>query len=259
MVNPEVFPENKERPFRVLSVGVDLDDTFFHIAKPSLKKLNEEFGTNFTADDIETFWYIQDFLKRIGKTEKEIESFLNEVYRSLGDEHRVYRNSPAISGAVEVLNGIYRVGHQPFVLTSRPPGLEKIAEEQFRAVGIDWIKNDWANGGNILIRDDEYWEEMSSEKFKLTAIGGDFTDGKYRDFPGLDVHLDDMGELIHHDLAAKIKDRIFIVARKYNKDIPKTNLVSNWWIFYKVIRCLERGEDLDWLTSHNVDISLRSM
>jgi len=49
MVNPEVFPENesfssaeKERPFRVLSVGVDLDDTFFHIAKPSLKKLNKE-------------------------------------------------------------------------------------------------------------------------------------------------------------------------------------------------------------------------
>lgn len=257
MTHPEVFPEKKEKPFRVLRVGIDLDDTFFRIAIPSLEILNRKFSTNFTTEDIEEFWYVTAFLRKLGKTWKEIESFRDEVYRSLDDKYGVYRNSPPISGAIEVLNGICRVGHQPFVLTSRPPGLERIVEEQFRAVGIDWVAGDWANGGNILIRDSEYWEKMSSEKFKITAIAGKFTFGKYQGFPGLEAHLDDMGELIGHPLIAgfsEIRDKIFILAQEHNVKItPKENLVSNWWVFYKVIRCLARGEDLSWLMSHNVD------
>lgn len=260
MSHPEVFPEKKERPIRVKRVGFDLDDTFFLIAKPSLETLNKKFGTNFTIEDIKEFWYMPAFLRELGKTRKEIESFRDEVYRSLDDRHRVYRNSPPVAGAIEVINGIYRFGHQPFVLTSRPPGLEEIAELQFRAVGIDWIRGDWAEGGNILIRDTEYWERLSSEEFKLLAIKGGFTFGKYKDFPGLDAHLDDMGELLHHPLMdkfPKIKNKIFILAQKHNINItPKENLVNNWWVFYKVVRCLERDEDLDWLTSHNIDNEL---
>lgn len=263
MSHPEVFVEKKEKLTRVKRVGFDLDDTFFYIADPSLKILNERFGTNFTVEKIEEFWYVQAFLRQLGKTEREIEFFRDEVYRSSDDKYRVYRDSPPISGAAEVLNGIYRGGHLPFVLTSRPPGLEVIIEEQFVAVGIDWIKGDWAEGGNILIRDAEYWERLTSEEFKLLAVKGDFPFGKYKNFPGLDAHLDDMGELLHHPLITrfpKLKDKIFILAQRHNiKITPKENLVNNWWVFYKVIRCLSRDEDLDWLTSHNVDTSLRSV
>jgi len=238
MSHPEVFVEKKEKLTRVKRVGFDLDDTFFYIADPSLKILNERFGTNFTVEKIEEFWYVQAFLRQLGKTEREIEFFRDEVYRSSDDKYRVYRDSPPIPGAVEVLNGIYRVGHKPFVLTSRPPGLEAIIEEQFSAEGIDWIKGDWADGGNILIRDGEYWEEMTSEEFKLLAIRGDFSFGKYKDFPGLDLHLDDMGELLYHPLATEIRDRIFILAQRHNlKIVPKENLVNNWWVFYKLVRC----------------------
>lgn len=253
MTHPEVFPEKRERPFRVLRVGFDLDDTFFDIAKPSLAIINQRYGKNFTRDQIEKFWYVQAFLEQLGAVEEEIEFFRDEIYRSLDDKYRVYRDSPAIAGAVGVLKRLYRSGHQIFALTSRPPGLEIIAEEQFRAVGIDWIS---VERGNILIRDKDYWEGMEDKEFKLRAIAGNFDKGKYHGFPGLDLHLDDMGALIHHKSAVGIEDKIFILARKYNKDVPKTNLVNNWWVFYKVIRCLERGEDLDWLMSHNVDTEL---
>ena len=260
MVHPEVFPENKERPFRTLRIGIDLDDTIFDIATPSLEILNRKYGTNFTKDQIEKFWYVPAFLKQLGVTEEEIEFFRDEVYRSLDDRHWVYRNSPTVAGAVKVLNGLHRSGHQVFVLTSRPPGLEKIAEEQFRAVGIDWLGGDLVEGSNILIRDEYYWEGMKDAEFKLRVIAGRFDEGKYRGFPGLDVHLDDMGMLFHHPLASEIidiKDKLFILAYRYNlRIVPRENLVNNWWVFYKVIRCLSRDEDLDWLTSHNVDTEL---
>lgn len=246
MVIPEFFQENKERPSGELKISVDLDDTVFDIRGPSLRIINERCGANFTEDDIREFRYVQDFLRKLGYAEEEIETFRNEIYRSVDDRARVYRDSTVISGAVEVLNGLYRSGHQVYILTSRPPGLERITEEQFRAIGIDWVKGDWANGGNILIRDGEYWEEMTSEEFKLLAIRGDFTFGKYKGFPGLDVHLDDMGELLCHPLSAEIRDRIFILAQRHNlKIVPKENLVNNWWVFYKLVRCRARGEEFD--------------
>jgi len=255
MVNPEVFPEKKEIPFKEQRVGYDLDDLFFDLAEPSLEDLNKRYGTNFKKDEIEDYYYIRALLKKIGIPEEEILSFREELYLP-PNKHQVYERSPVIPGAVEVVNGVCRIGHQPFAVTSRPPGLEKTTEEQLRAAGIVWIKGDWAEGGNILIRDKYYWEKMSSAEFKLRVIKGDFHDvgGKYKDFPGLDAHFDDMGALIHHDLAAGIENRIFIIYRNYNKNVPKTNLIKNWWVFYKVVRCLERDEDLDWLTSHNVDI-----
>lgn len=246
-MSQEIYIPNKEQKEipRVLGIGVDLDDTVFDIAGPSLDFLNQRFHTNFTKREIKEFWYIQTFLKQLGHREEEIQSFYNEVYRS-ADKHRVYRNSKPLSGAIEVLNGLHRSGHKIYILTSRPPALETIVEEQFRAIGITWIGGDWVDGGNILIRDHYYWESMTGEEFKLRAITGGFPDGKYKDFPGLDLHLDDMGELIHHPLATEIKDRIFILSQIYNINIvPKENLVNNWWVFYKLVRCRVRGEEFN--------------
>jgi len=253
MSYPENFPEKKEKPFKVLRVGIDADDTCFDISEPSLNILNKTYGTDFTRKDINTFWYMQAFLTQIGLLREEAEVFFNELYRSPDDPHRVYRDSLPIPGAIEVIKGIYRAKHLPMVLTTRPPGLEKIIEEQFKMAGIDWVKDDWVEGGNILIRDDYYWQRMSGEEFKLRAIKGDFPDGKYRNFPGLDVHFDDMGELFQHPMAAEIRDKIYILAHRYNQDVSQENLVHNWWVFYKIVRCIARDEDLSWLTSHNVD------
>ncbi len=253
MFHLENFPENKKEPFRVLRVGFDLDDTFFDISAPSLKILNETYDLNLIYDDITEFWYMQAFLKQIGVPKEEVSSFFDELYRSPDDPHRVYRDSLPIFGAIGVLSKIYSAGHIPLVLTTRPPGLEKIIEEQFKMAGIDWVKDDWVEGGNILIRDDYYWQRMSGEEFKLRAIKGDFPDGKYRNFPGLDVHFDDMGELFQHPMAAEIRDKIYILAHRYNQDVSQENLVHNWWVFYKIVRCIARDEDLSWLTSHNVD------
>ncbi|TSC55228.1 MAG: hypothetical protein LiPW31_19 [Microgenomates group bacterium LiPW_31] len=246
MAHPETFSENRERLSKSLAVGIDIDDNVFDIRKPSLEIINKRYGTNFSIEDIKDFRYVQDFLKRLGHTNEEVDIFRDEIYRSVDDRYRVYRNSTVISGAAEVLNGLYRSGHQVYILTSRPPGLERITEEQFRAIGIDWVNGDWANGGNILIRDHEYWERTTSAEFKLMAIAGKFTFGKYKDFPGLNLHLDDMGELVYHPLSTEIKDRIFILAQKYNLEVvPPEKLVKNWWVFYKLVRCRARGEEFD--------------
>ncbi len=61
-----------------------------------------------------------------------------------------------------------------------------------------------------------------------------------------------MGELLEHPLAVGVEDRIFILVTNYNLRVPKENLVRNWWVFYKIVLCLSRNEDLSWLTSHNV-------
>jgi hypothetical protein len=252
MLNPESLSERKEKSFRVLRVGLDADDTCFDVRQSSLKILNATYNTHFAPEDIKTFWYMQAFLKKIGVSKKDAGAFFDELYRSPDDPRRVYRNSIPLPGAVSVINGLHRAKHQLLMITTRPPGLEKILEEQFQAVGIDWIKGDWAEGGNILIRDGDYWQRMTGEEFKLRAIRGDFPDGKYKDFPGVDVHLDDMGLLLDHPLAAKTLNKIFIIGHPYNSQLPPENLVKNWWVFYKVVRCLARGEDLNWLMSHNI-------
>lgn len=244
MIHPEVFSENKEKLFKNLVIGVDIDDTIFDIRESSLAIINKRYGTNFNIDDIREFRYVQAFLKKRGHTDEKIEAFRDEIYRSVNDEHRVYRDSTVIPGAVEVLNGLHRAGHKVYILTSRPPGLEKITEEQFRLIGINWVGGDWTDGGNILIRDNEYWEKTTSAEFKLLAIRGKFTFGKYTSFPGLDLHLDDMGELVFHPLANEIRDRIFILSQKYNLGfVPPQNLIPNWWVFYKLVRCRARGEE----------------
>jgi len=253
MSHPESLTEKKEKSFKVLRIGLDADDTCFDVRQPSLNILNATYGTSFTKEDINTFWYMQTFLKQIGVLKEEAEAFFDEVYRSPDDPYRVYRDSLPLPGAVGVINGLYRAKHLPLIITTRPPGLEKVLEEQFKMAGIDWIKGDWAEGGNILIRDGDYWQRMSGEEFKLRAIRGDFPDGKYQDFPGVDLHLDDMGMLLDHPLAVAVKNKIFIIPHRYNQSFPPENLVKNWWVFYKVVRCLARGDDLNWLMSHNVD------
>ena len=252
MSHPESLTEKKEKSFKVLRIGLDADDTCFDVRQPSLNILNETYGTNFVKEDINTFWYMQTFLKQIGVSKEEAEAFFDEVYCSPDDSHRVYRDSLPLPGAVGVINGLCRAKHLPFMITTRPPGLEKILEKQFRMVGIDWLKGDWAEGGNILIRDEDYWQRMSGEEFKLRAICGNFSDGKYKDFPGVDLHLDDMGMLLDHPLAVEVKNKIFIIPHRYNQSLPPENLVKNWWVFYKVVRCLARGDDLNWLMSHNI-------
>jgi hypothetical protein len=251
MIRPENLQERKEKSFRVLRVGLDADDTCFDVRESSLKVLNAIHKTHFAPEDIDTFWYIQAFLKKIGLSKEEVDAFFGKLYRSPDDPQRVYRDSIPLPGAIEAIKGLHRAKHQLFIITSRPPGLEKVLEEQLQAAGIDWIKGDWAEGGNILIRDEDYWQRMTGEEFKLRAIRGDFPDGKYKKFPGVDVHLDDMGLLLDHPLAIEILNKIFIISHPYNLHLPPENLVRNWWVFYKVVRCLARGEDLNWLMSHN--------
>ncbi|HUV43056.1 MAG TPA: hypothetical protein VMY36_04120 [Patescibacteria group bacterium] len=262
MAYSEIFPGKEKRLPTALAVGFDLDDFIFDLAEPSLEVLNQRYGTNFQKADIRDFWYIRAFLEEIGLPEEEIVAFHEELYFS-PDRHRVYEKSPVIPGAVEMLNGVYRF-HRPFIVTSRPPGLEETTARQLETAGINWVKGDWANGGHLLIRDEYYWQTMTGEEFKLRAASGSFTNGKYKDFPGLNAHFDDMGLLLDHPLAADIKNKIFILFYKYNQGVPQENLVYNLWNCYKVVRCLARGESLDQLMSHinqsmshNIDRSSR--
>lgn len=251
----EILLENKERVRGNLWVGYDLDGLFFNLAEPTLEIINDRFGKEFSESDIDDHWYVQTLLERIGASKKDISSFLQELYFP-PNEHRVYEKSPVIPGAVDVVNGIHRLGHQPLAITSRPPGIKKTTEEQLRAAGVDWIKGDWADGGDILIRDQYYFKTMSGEEFKLRAIRGDFPDGKYKGFPGLHAHFDNLGELLEHPLAEMVKDKIFILVTNYNLNVPNENLVRNWWVFYKIVLCLSRNEDLGWLASHNKKVNV---
>lgn len=257
MIYPEITPENKERPIKILRAGYDADDTCFFLSEPSVAAINAEYGSNFQPKEIDNPLYVRVFLKRLGVNEEEIFSFRQKLYYQ-PNQPDVYLNSPVIPGMVEVVKEIHRLGHQDFVITTRPPGFEMVTEEQFKAVGIDWIKGDWAEGGNILIRDQHYMETMSGVEFKLRAVRGDFPDGKYKDFPGLDVLLENMGELLDHPLAAEVRERIFILFYQYNRGIPLENLVADWRVFFNVIQSLSRGEDASWPMSHNVDNPLGS-
>lgn len=241
MSHPESSIEKKERPFRVLRIGVDLDDTVFDLRWSTIRAINKKYGASFTEGDGDRFWYAPNLLRQLRLPEEEIEFFRKDFYDS-ADKHRIYRNSPLIDGAIEVLSGLRRSGHQIYVLTSRPPILKTVTKKQLEAVSLDWIEEN-----NILIRDGNYWETIGSEEFKLKAIAGNFPEGQYKNFPGLDLHLDDMYKLLDHPLATEIKNRIFILNR-YGLAIPKENMINNWWMFYKMVRCLARGEEFD-LTS----------
>lgn len=240
----------EKAPKRNLRIGIDLDNTTFDLSQGSLRFINERFGTNFTQNDIrelKEYWYFQRLLEKLGVSKDEIQSLIEEAYL-FGDKHRIYRSSPPFPGAIEVLKGIHRAGHQEFILTSRPPGLEKVTVRQFEELGIDWIRGVWPDG-NILIRDEEYWEKMSDDEFKLHAIRGSFSYGRYQDFSGLDLHFDDKGSLITHPLSEGIRDKIFILNWGFNQvlvdGVPQGNLVPNWWVFYKLVRCRVRDENFD--------------
>jgi len=71
MSHPESLTEKKEKSFKVLRIGLDADDTCFDVRQPSLNILNATYGTSFTKEDINTFWYMQTFLKQIGVLKEE--------------------------------------------------------------------------------------------------------------------------------------------------------------------------------------------
>lgn len=235
MISPEFSPK-KEKPFRRLMISIDLDNVIFDLRGPSINFINQRFETNYTVEDIVDYYFFEKVLGELGLNEKETESLYSEVYRSVVDQHRVYRDSSVVPRAVEALEELNLNGHQLFVLTSRPPELISIAEEQLKAAGLDWLAGDWRpiKGGRILIRDQHYWEAMNGQEFKLRVIAGSLVKGKYREFSGVDLHLDDMGLLVDHPLAATIRDKIFILKYKFNRHLASSeNLIKNWQAFYE--------------------------
>ncbi|MFC1727244.1 hypothetical protein ACFL0Y_01850 [Patescibacteria group bacterium] len=245
MINKEKikFPEVPVKKFE--RVSVDADNTCWDICGPSLNYLNQTFGVEFSKDQISEYWYFQVFLEELGISKEEIKQHIHEAYRRPDDHNRVYRDSKAFPGMVEVLSDINQMELDLLVLTSRPPGLDAVLAQQFEAVGIE-IGRDWVEGGNILIRDKEYWEKMSGAEFKWRAIRGDFKYGKYRDFPGIDCHFDDQGSLLDHQLAEGFQDRLMIVAWGFNQRliemVPEDKRLSDWWQFGQLVRVGARGE-----------------
>ena len=242
------------RPERTYDIGLDVDNTIFDLDASTLFLINKLFGTRFTKEDIIRIgchWYVEPLLQEAGLTEKEAKKFCDRLYRS-EDYADVYLASLPIPGSIDRIKALHYDGHRLYALTSRPPGLLAVTEEQFRRVGLDWLCGDWTKDGpgRILYREHgDYWRERRGLEFKIMAIEGSFSDGRYKDFPGLDYHLDDMEDLVKDDLMTpEIRKKIFLLARyPYIDPDSGENIVINWEDFYQEIflRSIVKGEDFD--------------
>ena len=252
MISSErLFNQEVDKPPKQLRIGIDLDETLFDTSSRVAEILSLEFGADLGPESVSRYWYLPDWLKSVGCAPEEEKAWINALFRDPEDRLGVYTRAELFPGAVKILNNLYEAGHQLFGLTARPPQVRAVTERRFQDLGLAWLNSSWP-AGNLLMREDDYWESLTGLEFKLRLIRGDLTFGSYQFFPGLDKHLDDRLDLLTHPLAEGFAERICLVGWGLNaRLLPRQNFslleqtLPDWPSFGAMIEATSRDKNFD--------------
>lgn len=133
-----------------MTILIDLDDTIESLGTAWCHRLNEQYGTNVSYEDI-TEWDVAKFFPDLTR---------NKVYKPLHDED-FWDTVKLKEGAAEFIEKLFNEGHEIYIVTSSyydsiKPKFEKIIRKNMPFLSWSNIivcKNKYMISGDVLIDD----------------------------------------------------------------------------------------------------------
>src|SRR3989344_3780901 len=120
----------KEFDRRSLRIGIDIDDVVSNHFKNVISKFNSQFGTNFTLEDISSFYFLESV--NVGNREERIR-LLRQFY---SDNDTLFDQAEPIDGAVETIQQLASESHEIHFISSRDIGLLDRTQEWLSRYGL---------------------------------------------------------------------------------------------------------------------------
>ncbi len=128
---------------RNINISFDMDGVEINSAKPAIKKLNNIFSTDYTTDDLVSYWTMVDWIKKLRPDLKDPKEFARDLWNS--DD--VMKQARPESGAWLLSRKLEDNQIRPHRITMRPA--------KVRLTTLNWYKENmkWVDSELIHIQD----------------------------------------------------------------------------------------------------------
>lgn len=201
---------HKEVDKKTLRIGVDLDQVVTNAFENVVKRFNDRFGTRFTLDDIESYYFLEGV--NIGNSEERV-VLLRRWY---SDEGVVFDDAVPIKDSQEIINRLVLENHDIHFISSREPHLRIRTIKWLRQFGFP------ASDSNVHLRERQDWDGVSFKVHRASQLG-------------LHLFIDDDSRV-----AEQLEIPVILLDYPWNRRVTTTNVhrAASWAEIYQFIKRL---------------------